>query len=167
MRTVTDPALKTDATGYIMMNTWSGNSNFGGGPPSQDATSVYDWVKFYPGATSIPADAGSTGGTSSASTPLSVTVDTVAPSAPTIVASTSAATLASTHVEVLTGTAEASSTVKVFDGTTQVGSRTANGSGAWTYTTAALSTGSHSFTAHGDRCGWQYGRLVLGGGGYD
>ena len=56
VRTVTDPNLTTDATGYIMMNTWSGVSNFGGGPPSQDATSVYDWVKFYAGATSIPVD---------------------------------------------------------------------------------------------------------------
>ena len=49
------------------MNTWSGVSNFGGGPPSQDATSVYDWVKFYAGATSIPVDGGSTGGTGSVS----------------------------------------------------------------------------------------------------
>jgi glycosyl hydrolase family 16/Big-like domain-containing protein len=148
VRTITDPNLKTDATGYIMMNAWSsGNPNFGGGPPSQDATSVYDWVKFYPGATSIPVDGSSTGGTSSASTPLTVTIDTKAPSAPTLVASTSAATLASTRVEVLTGTAEANSTVKVFDGTTQIGTATANASGVWSYTTAPLSTGSHSFTA--------------------
>jgi beta-glucanase (GH16 family) len=147
VRTVTDPNLKTDATGYIMMNTWSGVSNFGGGPPSQDATSVYDWVKFYAGATSIPADnTGSTGGTST-STPFSVTIDTAAPSAPTIAASTSAANLASTRVEVLTGTAEANSTVTVFDGATKLGTATAGSNGAWSYTTAALSTGSHSFTA--------------------
>ena len=79
---MTDPALKTDATGYIMMNTWSsGNPNFGGGPPAQDATSVYDWVKFYPNATSIPAEevGGTTGGTTSTSNPLSVTVDTKKP----------------------------------------------------------------------------------------
>ena len=123
-----------------MMNTWSGNSSFGGGPPSQNATSVYDWVKFYPGATSITAD---TGGTSSASTPLSITIDTAAPSAPTIAASTSAAT----HVVVLTGTAEANSTVKVFDGTTNLGTTTAGSNGAWSYPTSPLPTGSHSFTA--------------------
>jgi len=31
---------------FIMMNAWSGNANFGGGPPTQNSTSVYDWVHF-------------------------------------------------------------------------------------------------------------------------
>lgn len=53
--TMTDPSLNTTALGFIMMNAWSGNANFGGGPPTQPAISVYDWVKFYPGATVIPA----------------------------------------------------------------------------------------------------------------
>ena len=47
----------------------------------------------------------------------------------------------------LTGTAEANSTVKVYDGATLLGSATANGSGAWSYTTAALANGAHSLTA--------------------
>ena len=47
----------------------------------------------------------------------------------------------------LTGAAEANSTVKIFDGSALLGSTTANGSGAWSYTTAPLATGSHSFTA--------------------
>ena len=47
----------------------------------------------------------------------------------------------------LTGTAEANSTVKVYDGATLLGTVTANGSGAWSYTTAALANGSHSLTA--------------------
>ena len=47
----------------------------------------------------------------------------------------------------LTGTAEAGSTVKVYDGATLLGSATANGSGAWSYTTAALANGGHSLTA--------------------
>ena len=47
----------------------------------------------------------------------------------------------------LTGTAEANSTVKLYDGATLLGSVTANGSGAWSYTTAALSNGAHSLTA--------------------
>jgi large repetitive protein len=95
------------------------------------------------GGHSLTATATNSAGTSSASTALSITVDTAAPSAPTLAAPTPA----STGVEVLTGAAEANSTVKVFDGTTQIGTATANGNGAWTYTTAALSTGSHSFTA--------------------
>ena len=35
----------------------------------------------------------------------------------------------------------------MFDGATLLGSATANGSGAWTYTTAALANGAHSLTA--------------------
>ena len=31
-----------------MMNAWSGNANFGGGPPAQNSTTVYDWVHFTP-----------------------------------------------------------------------------------------------------------------------
>ena len=46
----------------------------------------------------------------------------------------------------LTGTAPANSTVKVFDGSTQIGTTTANASGAWSYNTATLADGSHSFT---------------------
>jgi Ca2+-binding RTX toxin-like protein len=45
------------------------------------------------------------------------------------------------------GTAAANSTVMVFDGTTQLGAVTANGSGAWSYTTDTLSEAAHSFTA--------------------
>jgi hypothetical protein len=47
----------------------------------------------------------------------------------------------------LVGTAAANSTVRVFDGSTQIGTATANSSGAWSVTTAALADGSHSLTA--------------------
>ena len=47
----------------------------------------------------------------------------------------------------LTGTAEADSTVKVYDGATLLGSAVASGTGAWSYTTAALANGGHSLTA--------------------
>ena len=47
----------------------------------------------------------------------------------------------------LTGTAEAGSTVKLYDGATLLGSAAASGSGAWSYTTAALANGGHSLTA--------------------
>ncbi|MCU1340553.1 MAG: hypothetical protein JWO19_6134, partial [Bryobacterales bacterium] len=99
------------------------------------------------GSHNLTATATNESGTSTVSAAIAVTIDTAAPSAPTIVASTSQATLASTHVEVLAGTAEANSTMAVFDGTTKIGAATANSSGAWNYTTAALSTGSHGFTA--------------------
>ena len=47
----------------------------------------------------------------------------------------------------LTGSAEANATVKVYDGVTLLGSATADGSGNWSYTTAALTNGAHSLTA--------------------
>ncbi|WP_430649563.1 Ig-like domain-containing protein [Bradyrhizobium murdochi] len=47
----------------------------------------------------------------------------------------------------VSGSAAANSTVKVFDGATQIGTATANSSGAWTYTTAALTDGNHSLKA--------------------
>jgi hypothetical protein len=47
----------------------------------------------------------------------------------------------------LTGTAVANSTVSVYDGATLLGSATANASGTWSFATAALMNGTHSFTA--------------------
>src|SRR5215510_5004418 len=47
----------------------------------------------------------------------------------------------------LTGTAPANSTVTIYDGATLLGTATANVSGAWTFTTGALSDATHSFTA--------------------
>ena len=40
--------------GYIIMDTWLGNARFEGGPPARDATSVYDWVKFYANFMRLP-----------------------------------------------------------------------------------------------------------------
>ena len=81
-----------------------------------------------------------------------MTIDTTAPVAPSIASfSTDSGTvgdgITNDNTLVLTGTAEANATVKVFDGANQLGSATANGSGAWSYTTAALANGTHSLTA--------------------
>jgi hypothetical protein len=55
--------------------------------------------------------------------------------------------ITSDNILVLTGTAAANSTVTVFSGTNQLGSTTANGSGAWSFTTSTLLNATHSFTA--------------------
>ena len=47
----------------------------------------------------------------------------------------------------LTGTAEANATVKVYDGANLLGSATADGAAAWSFTTAALANGAHSLSA--------------------
>lgn len=42
------------SSGYIMANTWTGQQGWGGGPPTSDATTVYDWMRYYADAPSIP-----------------------------------------------------------------------------------------------------------------
>ena len=93
--------------------------------------------------------AGNTGATSAATL---VTIDTAAPSAPSIASFSDDSGVVGDGITnddtlTLSGTAEAGSTVTVYDGTTLLGTATANGSGAWSYTTATLSNGAHSFTA--------------------
>src|SRR5262249_46662885 len=92
------------------------------------------------------------GDTSAASAAKNVTIDTVAPTAPVIASFSTDSGTVGDHITndntlTLMGTAEANSTLKIFDGATLLGSVAANGSGAWTYTTAALADGSHTLTA--------------------
>jgi large repetitive protein len=72
------------------------------------------------------------------------TLDTVAPGAPSIVVGDH---VSDANVLTLTGTAVANGTVNIYDDATLLSTAVANGSGAWTYTTAALSNGAHSLTA--------------------
>ncbi len=53
-RTMTTPELNTSARGFIMANAWTGNRNWCKGPPKQDATSTYKWMRFIAGAAEIP-----------------------------------------------------------------------------------------------------------------
>ena len=46
--------LMTNARGFIMANTWTGNPNWGGGPPDKRATTAYDWIRFTAGVSRIP-----------------------------------------------------------------------------------------------------------------
>jgi hypothetical protein len=108
---------------------------------------TYTSAALTDGEHKFSAMAAASGGTNHASSALSVKMDTVAPIALTIAMLTSAPALANTHTATLTGTAEANSTIAVFDGSIRVGTATADSSGAWTFTTPALSTGKHAFTA--------------------
>ena len=65
------------------------------------------------------------------------------PAAPVITSDT----VNSDNSVTLIGTAEANSTIAVYDGQTALGATTANASGAWTYTTGTLASGSQVFTA--------------------
>src|SRR6185312_9989924 len=105
------------------------------------------------GAHSLTATATDVAGnTSAASGALSVTIDAAAPVVPSITAfSTDSGTagdgITNDNTLTLTGSAEANATVKVYAGVTLLGSATANGAGAWSFTTAALANGAHSLTA--------------------
>jgi VCBS repeat-containing protein len=90
------------------------------------------------------------GNTSSASATVSITVDTVAPTASTLVitndiTSTTVPSGGSTNdnTPTLSGVAEAGSRVSIYDGSTLLGTAIASGTGAWTFTTGVLSTGTH------------------------
>src|SRR4029079_18185104 len=83
---------------------------------------------------------------------LSVIVDTAAPVVPSITAfSTDSGTAGDGITNDMplrrSATPEAKATAKVYDGVTLLGSATANGAGAWSFTTAALANGGHSLTA--------------------
>lgn len=71
--------------------------------------------------------------------------DGVAPAAPVI---TTASGPTASAKPSITGTAEAAATIKVYDGATLLGTTTASGTGAWTFTpTSALTEGAHTITA--------------------
>jgi hypothetical protein len=81
-----------------------------------------------------------------------VTIDSAAPVAPTIGSfSTDSGTLGdhvtSDNTPTLTGTAEANSAIKIYDGAIMLGSVTADGTGAWSYTATGLADGVHSLSA--------------------
>jgi hypothetical protein len=54
IHTVTSSDVNLPANGmWIMANTWTGDASFGGGPPASVVNSSYDYIKFWPGATSV------------------------------------------------------------------------------------------------------------------
>jgi len=41
---------------WIFANAWSGDPTWGAGPPNAQVNCTYNWIKFWPGATSIPSE---------------------------------------------------------------------------------------------------------------
>ncbi len=134
------------------VNVYDGTTKLG--TAAADASGAWNFTTaaLTDGTHSFTATDTVSGTTSAASPAVNVTIDTKAPSAPTITSYTTDSGTVGDGVTndatlTLTGTAEANATVKVYDGTTLLGTATANGSGAWSYTTAALASGPHSLTA--------------------
>ena len=136
--------LTGTATANSTVKVFDGATQIGTASANASGAWTYATPGLADGAHSITATAtGTSGGASTASPALAVTVDTVAPNAPVITGDT----ISGTDQVTLAGTAEANSTVKAYEGTTLLGTTSANGSGAWSFTTGSLSTGNHEFTA--------------------
>jgi Bacterial Ig-like domain len=93
-----------------------------------------------------------TGTVSTASSALTVQVDTIAPTTPKILSFSPDSDVVgdgatSATVLKLTGTAEAGSAVTLFDGSVQIGTAKAAANGTWSFSTAQLATATHSFSA--------------------
>ncbi|WP_051337996.1 Ig-like domain-containing protein, partial [Pantoea sp. AS-PWVM4] len=96
------------------------------------------------------------GNTSAASDPINFVVDTVAPVAASALVVTddvggsqgplTSGATTDDNTPTLSGQAEANSIIKIYDGQTLLGSAVADANGSWSFTTPALSNGSHSLT---------------------
>ncbi|MDR6774964.1 Ig-like domain-containing protein [Azospirillum sp. BE72] len=101
------------------------------------------------------------GNTSAASSPLTVTIDTVqaAPGTPVLGAAYDSGTSSSDGITrivnpTITGTGEAGSVVTLYDGGVSYGSATVNGLGVWSIATGTLLPGTRTLTASAiDRAG--------------
>ncbi|MGB0429523.1 MAG: Ig-like domain-containing protein, partial [Bacteroidia bacterium] len=156
------PSFEGTAEANSTVELFAGSASLG----TTTADGSGDWSFTIPSASAL-ADAtysitakatDAAGNISSASTGLSITIDTGAPNAPStpdLLASSdsgSSATDNETNDDTPTfeGTAEANSTVELFAGSTSLGTTTADGSGDWSFTVpsgSALSDGSHTITA--------------------
>jgi hypothetical protein len=74
-------------------------------------------------------------------------IDTQAPAPPVITSPADGSDTGPFAAALLAGTSEASATIAVTVDSIDVGTTTANGGGAWTFTTPALAPGPHSISA--------------------
>ena len=145
--------LTGTATAGSTVKVYDGATLLGSATANSNGAWSYTTTALSNGAHGLTATAtDATGVTGPASMALNVTIDATAPVAPTISSFSTDSGVAGDGITndntlTLTGTAEAGSTVNVYDGATLLGSANANGSGAWSFTTAALTNGAHSLTA--------------------
>ena len=144
--------LTGTATANSTVTVYDGATSLGSTTTDSSGTWSFTTPTLTAGAHDFTVTETVAGNTSAASSALSVTIDTTAPVTPAIAAfSTDSGTvgdgITNDNTLTLTGSAEANATVKVYDGVTLLGSATANGAGAWSFTTAALTNGTHSLTA--------------------
>lgn len=145
--------LKGGAAANSTIKIYDGTSQIGTATADSSGVWSFSTSTLTDGSHAITAKAMDTAGNlSSASTALSLTVDTVAPDAPTVSSFSPDSNVAgdgitSANQITLSGATAIGGTVKVYDGGTLIGTAVANSSGLWSYTTAALADGTHAFTS--------------------
>jgi Ca2+-binding RTX toxin-like protein len=105
------------------------------------------------GSHQLSATATDRAGNTASATGSTIVVDRAAPAAPTLSVSAdtpivSGATRDTTLT--LSGSAEANSRLSIYDGAVLIGTVTVANNGQWSFTTAALADGAHSFTARAE-----------------
>ncbi len=132
---------------------FNGSTSLGSTTAAANGSWSFSTPTLTNGVKSLTARATDLAGNLSVASPvLSVTVDTVALATPTITGfSEDTAPLddgiTADRTPTLTGTAENNSTVEILRDNVLVGTVTANGSGAWSYTSPDLTPATYGFTA--------------------
>jgi hypothetical protein len=152
---VKTPVLTGIAAPLTTITLFDGATAIGSGTAGADGTWSVKTGPLADGKHSITAQASNGGGTSVASTALSVTIDSVAPASPTVpdltvafdtgVSSTDNLTRLTTPT--FSGKAEANATVTLLEGGAPIGSAKANAAGSWLVKSSVLAGGVHAISA--------------------
>ncbi|WP_428531536.1 Ig-like domain-containing protein [Rhodopila sp.] len=127
-----------------------GTTTIGTGTVTGGTWSITATTPLSEGANSITAKQTDVAGNiSSASSPLSVTLDTTAPAVTAALTSDTGVSLSDsvTKNDALNGTGDANAVVTLKEGATTLGTTPANGTGAWSFTPSSLTDGAHTITA--------------------
>lgn len=147
------PALSGSAEANSVINVYDGTTLIGSTTTNALGQWSFTTQTLSDGAHTLTVTAtDAAGNVSTASNAVAITVDTTVPPAPDFVVNNNNVLpevpvanggYTNDNTPVLSGTAAANSVITIYDGSTAIGSTTANGQGAWSFTTTTLSDGSH------------------------
>ncbi len=150
------PELTGTAEAGSTVNIYNGTVLLGTTTASSTGTWTFISSTLADGLHTLNVTATDAAGNVSPTTAVTFTIDTVAPAAITnLTVTDNVGSIQGTltngattddKTPTLAGTAEANATIEIYDGTTLLGTTTASGTGAWSYTTAALADGTHTLS---------------------
>ncbi|QGY30450.1 Ig-like domain-containing protein [Pantoea cypripedii] len=153
----TTPTLTGTAEAGSTVSIYDGSTLLGTVTVGSDGTWSYTTPTLGEGSHSLTTTVTDpAGNTSAASDPINFTVDTIPPAVASDLVVTdnvggtqgplTSGSSTDDNTPTLSGKAEAGSTVSIYDGTTLLGTVTVGANGDWSFTTPALSNGSHSLS---------------------